>query len=138
GADGARLEADKAWAKDLMRAAAIPTAESRVFTDPEGARAFIMSRADDEDAVKNLLLAASKYRDPAERRKVLDDRRRSDRAVIAAFSKPRPNLPVIKAAGLAKGKGVIVPATLNEAVDALDWIMVQRIFGDAGNQVVIE
>jgi phosphoribosylamine--glycine ligase len=45
---------------------------------------------------------------------------------------------VIKAAGLAKGKGVIVPATLGEAVEALDRIMVQRVFGDAGKEVVIE
>ncbi len=137
-ADGAKLEADKAWSKDLMRGASIPTAESRAFTDAEGARGYVLSRADDEDAIKNLLLAAGKYRDPADRRDVLDKGRRSDPAVIAAFAKPRPDLPVIKAAGLAKGKGVIVPATLNEAIDALDRIMVQRVFGDAGNQVVIE
>src|SRR6185295_5653876 len=38
GADGARLEADKGWAKQLMRAAAIPTGEARVFNDAENAK----------------------------------------------------------------------------------------------------
>ena len=45
---------------------------------------------------------------------------------------------VIKASGLAAGKGVILPDTLEEARSALVEIMDQRIFGDAGSQVVIE
>jgi len=45
---------------------------------------------------------------------------------------------VVKADGLAAGKGVIVCATEKEAQDALERIMVKREFGDAGNQVVIE
>jgi phosphoribosylamine---glycine ligase len=138
GAEGARLEADKAWAKDLMRAAAVPTAEAVVFTDAEGARNYVETRAEDDDAVKNVLLAAGKYRDPADRRALIDQKRRTDRAVAAAYAKKRADLPVIKAAGLAKGKGVIVPATLAEAVDALDRIMVQRVFGAAGDRAVIE
>lgn len=93
GADGARLEADKAWSKQLMRSASIPTAEARIFTDAAAATSFVRSR---------------------------------------------PNPPVIKAAGLAKGKGVFVPDTLGQAVDAIDKIMVARVFGAAGSQVVIE
>ncbi len=45
---------------------------------------------------------------------------------------------VIKADGLAAGKGVIVCKTLKEATRALDRIMVKRDFGDAGAKVVIE
>ena len=93
GRDGARLEADKAWAKQLMRAVAVPTAEGRVFTDADAARAYLESRT---DAV------------------------------------------VIKAAGLARGKGVVVPDSADEALAAIDRIMVERVFGDAGDTVVIE
>ncbi len=45
---------------------------------------------------------------------------------------------VIKADGLAAGKGVIVAATLEEAEKALHDMMVAKVFGAAGNQVVIE
>lgn len=40
----ARLEADKAFAKELMRHAAIPTAEGQAFNDPEAAREYLRSR----------------------------------------------------------------------------------------------
>ncbi|MDZ4278428.1 MAG: phosphoribosylamine--glycine ligase, partial [Dehalococcoidia bacterium] len=46
--------------------------------------------------------------------------------------------PVIKADGLAKGKGVIVPPSKNDALEALDLVMVRRKFGAAGDRVVIE
>lgn len=45
---------------------------------------------------------------------------------------------VIKADGLAAGKGVVVAETVEEAIDALETIMAERTFGDAGNVVVIE
>lgn len=45
---------------------------------------------------------------------------------------------VIKADGLAAGKGVIVAKTGDEAIDALRLIMKERAFGDAGNRVVVE
>ncbi|MFA0749769.1 MAG: hypothetical protein SLRJCFUN_000172 [Candidatus Fervidibacter sp.] len=45
---------------------------------------------------------------------------------------------VVKADGLAAGKGSIVCATLDEALRAVDRIMVEREFGDAGKRVVIE
>ena len=45
---------------------------------------------------------------------------------------------VIKADGLAAGKGVIVAQTLDEAEKALHDIMVAKVFGESGNQVVIE
>ena len=45
---------------------------------------------------------------------------------------------VVKADGLAKGKGVIVCHKLQEALDAVDAIMVQKEFGDAGNRALVE
>lgn len=90
---GAMLEADKSWAKQLMRSASIPTAESRTFDDAEAAEAYVQSR-----------------------------------------NEP----PVVKASGLAKGKGVFVCRTKEEARDAIEQIMRRRIFGDAGRRVVIE
>lgn len=45
---------------------------------------------------------------------------------------------VIKADGLAAGKGVIIPETTDEAQSALAEIMLNKEFGDAGNAVVIE
>jgi phosphoribosylamine--glycine ligase len=45
---------------------------------------------------------------------------------------------VVKADGLAAGKGSIVCATLDEALRAVDRIMVEREFGDAGKRIVVE
>jgi phosphoribosylamine---glycine ligase len=45
---------------------------------------------------------------------------------------------VVKADGLAAGKGVIVCKTLQEALKALDLILVKKAFGDAGRKVVVE
>ena len=89
----AQLEADKAFAKEIMRANAIPTAESRIFTSFEDAKAYIASR---------------------------------DEAVV------------VKAAGLAKGKGVYVCDDPADGILAAEKIMVDKIFGDAGNIVIVE
>ena len=45
---------------------------------------------------------------------------------------------VVKADGLAAGKGVIVAATVEEAKEAVDLIMRDRVFGDAGDRLVVE
>jgi phosphoribosylamine--glycine ligase len=45
---------------------------------------------------------------------------------------------VVKADGLAAGKGVFVCATEAEAVDAIAQVMRARVFGDAGGRVVVE
>ena len=45
---------------------------------------------------------------------------------------------VIKADGLAAGKGVIVATTLKQAIEAVDSIMCDQTFGEAGSRVVIE
>lgn len=45
---------------------------------------------------------------------------------------------VIKADGLALGKGVIIAQNLYEATDALNSIMNDKVFGESGNQIVVE
>ena len=47
-------------------------------------------------------------------------------------------LPVLKASGLAAGKGVLLPANRDEAVDQLREMIVHRRFGDAGETVLVE
>ncbi|MDP8260482.1 MAG: phosphoribosylamine--glycine ligase [Candidatus Gygaella obscura] len=45
---------------------------------------------------------------------------------------------VIKADGLAAGKGVVIVKDYNQAAEAVDRIMNDKIFGDAGNKILIE
>jgi phosphoribosylamine--glycine ligase len=92
-AAAARLEADKAYAKQLMRQRAIPTAEARIFDNYELARQYISTR--DEPLV-------------------------------------------VKAAGLAKGKGAIVCDDPADGIIAAEKMLEQRIFGDAGAKIVVE
>ncbi|KOS22351.1 Bifunctional purine biosynthetic protein ADE1 [Escovopsis weberi] len=62
----------------------------------------------------------------------------SDYAKAVAYIDSVGHDVVIKATGLAAGKGVILPQTKDEAKDALKQIMVDRAFGNAGSEVVIE
>ena len=90
---GARIEADKAYAKELMQHVSVPTAEARVFSDFEKAKTYVLSR---EHGV------------------------------------------AIKASGLAAGKGVVVCPEPFQAIKPLEEMMVDRVFGDAGDTVVVE
>ncbi len=45
---------------------------------------------------------------------------------------------VIKASGLAAGKGVLLPSTTEEAIHQLKQIMVHKEFGSAGDEIVVE
>ncbi len=45
---------------------------------------------------------------------------------------------VVKADGLAAGKGVIVAKSMEEALDAVDLILVKKAFGDAGKKLIVE
>ena len=45
---------------------------------------------------------------------------------------------VVKADGLAAGKGVLVCDSTEEALAAIETILVKKIFGDAGNKIIIE
>ncbi len=56
------------------------------------------------------------------------------KAALAASA----TVPVVKADGLAAGKGVVVAATIAEAVNAVERAMTDRAFGDAGRRVLLE
>jgi len=74
-----------------------------------------------------------KYHIPTAFYEIFDNR---DEAVKYIRSQGAPI--VVKADGLAAGKGVIVCKTIEEAIHSVDQIMVGRIFGSAGNRVVVE
>lgn len=58
---------------------------------------------------------------------------------VMAYIKEKNEFPtVIKADGLALGKGVIIPESLEEAEAGVKEIMEDKIFGDSGNNVVVE
>lgn len=54
------------------------------------------------------------------------------------YARERPLPVVIKADGLAEGKGVTVCFTTEEIETAIDKTMIKKAFGNAGNQIVVE
>jgi phosphoribosylamine---glycine ligase len=93
GAAAAQLEASKAFSKEVMAAAGVPTAASRTFQELGPALAYV------------------------------------DR---------HPEPLVVKASGLAAGKGAIVCLSRGEAAAAVRSMLGERAFGEAGATVVIE
>jgi len=91
--DAAAIETSKAYAKQLMKRAGVPTAAFRTFTD---------------------LDAAEKY--------------------ISEQDHPL----VVKASGLAAGKGALVCDTTEQALSAARALMKDAIFGSAGQEIVVE
>lgn len=89
----ARLEASKAWSKEVMAACDVPTARHGTFHEVQEALAWLESAPFDV---------------------------------------------VVKASGLAAGKGVIMPATRADAADAVGVMLVDHAFGEAGAEVVLE
>ena len=79
---------------------------------------------------KNLM---KKYGIPTARYEVFDDP-----AKALAYLKTASFPIVVKADGLALGKGVLIPQILQEAEDAVRAIMEDKTFGDSGNQIVVE
>ena len=93
GAAAARIEASKAFAKEVMEAAGIPTAASRTFTELDQALSYVAQH---------------------------------------------PEPLVVKASGLAAGKGAIVCDSREQAAVALRAMLAEGAFGEAGRTVVIE
>ena len=62
----------------------------------------------------------------------------TDKAAAAAYVREKGAPIVVKADGLAAGKGVVVAETVEEALKALDIIMTEKAYGTAGERVVIE
>jgi len=92
-AAAARIEGDKAYAKQLMKTAKVPTGEARIFKHYNSAREYVATR---------------------------------DTGVV------------VKAAGLAAGKGVFVCPEPSDGLLALEEIMIKRSLGAAGDKVVVE
>jgi phosphoribosylamine--glycine ligase len=106
---------------DLFQAAGL-----RIFGPDKKAAALEGSKV----FMKNLL---AKYHIPSAQFASFTDRQQA-LAYIEKIGAPL----VVKADGLAAGKGVIVCQHLDEARAAIDLVMTERAFGDAGNQVIIE
>lgn len=96
GRAGAQLEASKAFSKELMLRAGVPTADHETFNDPKLAEAYCHR----------------------------------------IYSSGRSL--AIKASGAALGKGVVIGSTLEEALDAIEMMMVSVELGEAGKTVVCE
>ncbi|HSE88814.1 MAG TPA: phosphoribosylamine--glycine ligase [Candidatus Binatia bacterium] len=62
----------------------------------------------------------------------------TDQVAAKQYIERHPAPYVIKADGLAAGKGVIISLTTNDALDVVDKILVKKVFGEAGEKVVIE
>lgn len=90
---GARLESSKIFAKELMRAQKVPTAQARTFSDSKPALAY-----------------CEELKFPV----------------------------VIKADGLALGKGVIIAESVATARSTVEMMMNEARFGEAGRRIVIE
>jgi len=61
-----------------------------------------------------------------------------DHGEAAAYVREHGAPIVVKASGLAAGKGAIVCETVDEALEALEKIMADRAFGEAGREVVVQ
>ena len=62
----------------------------------------------------------------------------TDKQMAIAYIRQQGAPIVVKADGLAAGKGVIVAQTEQEAIDAVEDMLSGNVFGEAGNRVVIE
>ena len=70
---------------------------------------------------------------PTARFKIFDDAQKA-----VNYVKSLDYHVVVKADGLAAGKGVIVCNSNNEAISAIETILVKKTFGNAGNRIIIE
>ncbi|MCU0962435.1 MAG: phosphoribosylamine--glycine ligase [Pirellulaceae bacterium] len=95
----AQLESSKAFCKNLLRHADVPSADYHVFRDAESAQRFVNERYPDKDQDVPL---------------------------------------VVKADGLAAGKGVVVCSRREQVLEAVQRIVVDREFGDAGREIIFE
>jgi len=75
----------------------------------------------------------AKYAVPTADFKIFEDAKSAKKYIEA-----RGGPCVVKADGLASGKGVIVAKTIDEAKEAVDLMLERKIFGSAGNRIIIE
>ncbi len=109
-------------AADRLREAGIPA-----FGPSAAAAAIESSKVFAKELMKKYNIPTADYR-------VFDSA-----AAAISYAEALGRFPVVvKADGLALGKGVIIAESPEEAVHAIHGIMTERIFGDSGNRVVIE
>ncbi len=161
--DAAELEGSKVFAKDLMRQAGIPTADYRIFRAAPDAEHYILSRevslvvrSRGRSTLRHTLMcrtaaetleAIDRIMDPREmlspgvqveieergQKRVFDTAAEARDYVLG-----RPLGMVLKADGLAAGKGVYVCDNLRQALDAIEQVMVRRIYGKGGDRLILE
>lgn len=162
-AEAAELEGSKVFAKEMMRQAGIPTADYRVFTTAPDAERYVLSREvmltlrprNHPDfrgptlcrTAADCLELIDRFFDPRGNPPPGIEMEIAGRNQRKAFRNPaearehvltQPLGLVVKADGLAAGKGVHVCEDVREALDAIHQIMVRRDFGRAGDRVLIE
>src|SRR4051794_24154049 len=161
--DAAELEGSKVFAKELMRQAGIPTADYRMFRSAPDAEHYILSRevalvvrsrgrstirhtlhcrtaAETLEAIDRIL-DLREMLSPGVQVEIEERGRRRVFSTVADardFVLGRPLGLVLKADGLAAGKGVYVCDNLRQALEAIDQIMIRRIYGQAGDRLIIE
>ncbi len=161
--EAAELEGSKVFAKELMRQAGIPTADYRLFRSGPDAEHFVLSRevalivrSRGRSTIRHTmhcrtagetLEAIDRIMDPREMLSPgvqVEIEERGQKRVFATaaeardFVLGRPMGMVLKADGLAAGKGVYVCDNLRQALDGIEQIMVRRIFGQAGDRLIVE
>jgi phosphoribosylamine--glycine ligase len=161
--DAAELEGSKVFAKELMRQAGIPTADYRIFRSAPDAELYVLSRevslvvrSKGRSTLRHTLHCRTAAETLEAVDRIMDPREQlgpgvqveiEERGVRRVFSTAaeardhvlgRPLGMVVKADGLAAGKGVYVCDNLRQALDAIDQVMVRRAFGKAGDRLLIE
>src|SRR4051812_5028135 len=161
--DAAELEGSKVFAKDLMRQAGIPTADYRIFRSAPDAEHWVLARevslvvrSRGRSTLRHTLLcrtatetleAIDRIMDPREQMGPgvqVEIEERGEKRVFSTSAEAReyvlgrPLGMVLKADGLASGKGVYVCDNLRQALDAIDQVMVRRIYGKAGDRLILE
>jgi len=161
--EAAELEGSKVFAKELMRQAGIPTADYRIFRSGPDAEHYVLSRevalivrSRGRSTIRHTLHCRTAGETLEAIERIMDPREmlspgvqveieeRGQRRVFGTateardFVLGRPLGLVLKADGLAAGKGVHVCDNLRQALEGIDQIMVRRVFGQAGDRLIIE
>ena len=98
----------------------------RVFGPRKNAAIIEGSKAFSKDLMKKYGIPTAEYENFTDAQKALE------------YLDTKQAPIVVKASGLALGKGVLICNTIDEAKDAVRSIMLDKQFGDAGNEIVIE
>src|SRR3954447_23724974 len=161
--DAAELEGSKVFAKELMRQAGIPTADYRIFRSAPDAELYVLSRevslvvrSKGRSTLRHTLHCRTAEETLEAIDRILDPREqlgpgvqveieeRGQRRVFGTAAEARDHVlgrplgMVLKADGLAAGKGVYVCDNLRQAREAIDQVMVRRIYGKAGDRLIVE